>query len=83
MNTIEATELLKHVPKHSRTSCSDDHLANGYTTMGRGGYPRCVRCALMRAADNIAYADHLTLTVHTHNLLTDEYEVNVCLPNED
>lgn len=34
---------------HSRTSCSDAEINNGYTTSGRGGNFRCNRCALLNA----------------------------------
>ena len=42
-----AQSLLQVIKKHERTSCSDDNHGNGYTTDGRGGYPRCCRCYLL------------------------------------
>ena len=45
-------KALLHEPMHSRTSCSDENIANAYTTPGRGNYPRCNRCALLRAKED-------------------------------
>lgn len=59
MKQSEAKTLLKFVPEHSRTSCSDDNVANSYTTAGRGGYPRCARCALLKAVESLGYAKNL------------------------
>lgn len=39
--------LLQVVKRHERTSCSDESHGNGYTTEGRGSYPRCSRCYLL------------------------------------
>lgn len=36
---------------HSRTSCSDDKIANDHTTPGRGGAFRCNRCGLITALE--------------------------------
>jgi len=56
-------ELLKQVPEHGRTSCSDDRPGNWYTTPGRGGYPRCTRCALLKGYVDDDFAKTLTLDV--------------------
>lgn len=61
MNRDEAKRLLEFVPDHQRTSCSDDKIANGYTTPGRRGHPRCNRCALLKAAQSDEYAAGLRL----------------------
>lgn len=72
MKQSEAKTLLKFVPKHSRASCSDDNVANGFTTAGRGGYPRCTRCALLRAVESLGYAK--TLSVETIDVKLPEIE---------
>lgn len=61
MNSSEAKTLLLFVPDHTRTSCSDSNISNDYTTPGRGGYPRCTRCALLSAANSEFYAETLSL----------------------
>lgn len=72
MRQSDAKTLLKFVPEHNRTSCSDENVQNGYTTAGRGGYPRCTRCALLRAVESLGYAKILEVE-----------SINVKLPNED
>lgn len=44
-------EALQEI-QHSRTSCSDEDVSNYYTTAGRGGYPRCMRCLLLKHKEN-------------------------------
>ena len=44
--------LLQVVKRHERTSCSDENHSNGYTTEGRGSYPRCSRCYLLDVIDD-------------------------------
>jgi hypothetical protein len=61
MKQSEAKMLLKFVPNHTRTSCSDENVANSYTTVGRGGYPRCNRCALLKAVESLGYAKSLSV----------------------
>jgi hypothetical protein len=46
--------ILKLMPDHSRTSCSDDNVANQY---------RCPRCALLKAKDYGHWEKGMTLTV--------------------
>jgi len=53
--------LLAAKPEHERTSCSDDRPVNWYTTPGRGGYPRCNRCALLKAMVDEEFSATLTL----------------------
>lgn len=72
MKQSDAKTLLKFVPEHSRTSCSDDNIANSYTTAGRGGYPRCTRCALLKAIESLGYAK--TLTTETIQVKLPEIE---------
>lgn len=54
-------ELLDRLPEHQRTSCSDDRPGNWHTTAGRGGYPRCTRCALLKAYVDDSFAETLVL----------------------
>lgn len=61
MTEHEATMLLNFVPNHTRISCSDEKVANWPTTAGRLGFPRCTRCALLRATKDEAYGESLTL----------------------
>lgn len=61
MNSQYAKALLHFVPEHERTSCSDENVRNAYTTPGRAGYPRCTRCALLKASESESYADMLEL----------------------
>lgn len=34
-------------PEHSRTTCSDKNLENGFYSSSSGGCPRCTRCGLL------------------------------------
>lgn len=66
--TFDPTEeqietLLRYVPEHSRTTCSDEKPSNGYTTGGRGGAPRCQRCALVTALRDPAYRRDLRVAL--------------------
>jgi hypothetical protein len=61
MNKVLIRGLLDAKPEHLRTSCSDDRPGNWYTTAGRGGYPRCTRCALLKAYVDEDFAETLTL----------------------
>lgn len=72
MKQTDAKILLKFVPEHNRTSCSDDNVSNGYTTAGRGGYPRCTRCALLKAIESLGYSK--TLSVATIDVKLPEIE---------
>lgn len=47
-HTLIEALLILH-PDHSRTSCSDDNLANAYTDAERCPTGRCTRCVLMKA----------------------------------
>lgn len=67
--------LLSLVPEHQRTSCSDESPTNGYTTSGRGGAPRCTRCALLKAQKSEDFASNLTSKVIVN--------VSVWLPSKD
>lgn len=51
---INGALLVEILPllEHNRTSCSDENVANFYTTAGRGGYPRCPRCAVLKAIED-------------------------------
>lgn len=44
--TKEMVDII--VPEHTRTSCSDTHVDNGWYCSG-GTIPRCTRCALLDA----------------------------------
>ena len=55
---MNAKELIDFIcPEHSRTSCSDDNISNGFYTEGDEDwetltvstkyYPRCTRCAML------------------------------------
>lgn len=63
MTSAEAQLLLQHRPEHDRTSCSDEQIRNHYTTEGRGGWPRCQRCSLLKAILDPEYAAKLTVEV--------------------
>lgn len=56
MNKKTANSLLAIESEHGRTSCSDTHPINWYTTEGRGNYPRCTRCALLKAKSDPNFA---------------------------
>lgn len=70
---ITARELVEYLtpemidrltPEHTRTSCSDDNLANAYAPPEHGR-PRCIRCALIKAAES-GYgpkSENVTVTV--------------------
>ena len=51
MTTKEFINLI--CPEHTRTSCSDEKLSNGFyleedgETISQKYFPRCVRCALL------------------------------------
>jgi len=46
-----AKELINIIcPDHSRTSCSDENIDNGFYTHDETGHPRCRRCALIELA---------------------------------
>ncbi|MFE1816458.1 hypothetical protein [Metapseudomonas otitidis] len=62
MDKHEAKTLLNFVPNHTRTSCSDENIANWHTTAGRDGYPRCTRCALLRASLDHEYGEDLNVS---------------------
>ena len=62
--------LLRYVPEHSRTSCSDDSPSNSYTTYGRGGAPRCVRCALLAALGDPKYRAELSVGLRCEVLVS-------------
>lgn len=48
---LTANELVdKMQPYHSRTSCSDSNLDNGFYSYDDEGRYRCRRCALLQAA---------------------------------
>lgn len=55
-----ARVLLLMVPEHGRTSCSDENPQNYYTTVGRGGHPRCQRCCLLRTVADKQWPDGQT-----------------------
>lgn len=48
---LEARPALLGLLQHERTSCSDENPSNGYSTSGRGGYPRCAKCMLMNLSE--------------------------------
>ena len=52
MTPEEREEVLSVVP-HCRNTCSDENPINGYTTRGRGGCPRCDRCAVLVGAGRV------------------------------
>lgn len=56
-------QLVELEPEHGRTSCSDDRPVNWYTTPGRGGWPRCTRCALLKAMTDEDFASTLKVRV--------------------
>lgn len=58
-----ARVLLHLVPEHERTSCSDELPMNWYTTEGRRGHPRCMRCALLRTMADRAWPYSAGVTV--------------------
>jgi hypothetical protein len=75
MNKDEIVSQALTELEHSRNSCSDEKPVNWYTTMGRGGYPRCKRCALLKAYEDTEFLESLTVS------RTVEYHVQ--LPSED
>jgi exonuclease I len=53
-NKMEVKEYIDLIcPEHSRTSCSDENIFNGFyleddgETISQKYYPRCTRCALL------------------------------------
>lgn len=59
MIRIELDNLLE-ISKHDRTSCSDEHIANGLSTsLGAGRtQPRCIRCSLLEIKSGKVAADY-------------------------
>lgn len=49
---LDNADVLLSLMQHSRSSCSDEHPDNGYTTEGRGGHFRCDKCGFMEAAQS-------------------------------
>ncbi len=61
---MDALELINIIcPKHSRNSCNDDNLSNGWTlgraTEGYNAY-RCTRCALLQIANDNKTPEYFT-----------------------
>jgi hypothetical protein len=59
---MEAKEFIDLIcPEHSRTSCSDDNIGNGFylkndsDTIDEKYYPRCNRCALLEIENGTIY----------------------------
>ncbi len=76
---MEALELINIIcPEHSRTSCSDENIGNGFflesendfeynTTISKKYFPRCGRCALLQIANGKATDDNNVLdTISIH-----------------
>ncbi len=62
MSSDEAKFLAEHfVTEHSRTSCDDQDPNNWHSTQGRGDYPRCERCALLKAIEDPDFAKQVRL----------------------
>jgi len=50
---MEALEFINIIcPEHSRTTCSDENISNGFYS-GDGWHARCLRCAYLEIANGI------------------------------
>ena len=47
---------------HDRTSCSDDHVSNGWGSRSDGGC-RCAKCGLIEVLNNDVSADYVDIDV--------------------
>lgn len=53
--------LLMLTPEHSRTSCSDNDICNGF--MDHEHYPRCIRCFLLGVAGSEEWPEIAKLSI--------------------
>lgn len=51
--SLKRADLDLFLPNHSRTSCSDMNIANGFGTQ-EDGLPRCTRCGFLELLDGMA-----------------------------
>lgn len=52
--TLTFATIFGLAPRHGRTNCSDENLANGFGSNGAGKEPLCNRCALLQLARKTA-----------------------------